>query len=77
MSLGLAMKGLNTWYKGDKLSFYFEFIPQMCMLWALFGYMDLLIITKWLTPYRGGVGTVPLDIHNAPSIITTMIYMFL
>jgi len=36
------------------------------MLLALFGYMDFLIITKWLTNYAGKEG-------EAPAIITTMI----
>lgn len=40
------------------------------MLWVLFGYMDLLIIVKWLTNYEG-------QEHAAPSIITTMINMAL
>lgn len=72
MSLGLLLKGFNTWYFKDKLSFYFEFIPQMLMLWALFGYMDLLIVVKWLTPYKGSSGD-ELDSKYAPSIITTLI----
>lgn len=35
---------------------------------VLFGYMDFLIIFKWLKPWQ------PYD-SNAPSIITTMINM--
>lgn len=37
---------------------------------ALFGYMDLMIIMKWLTNWEGRTA-------NAPSIISTMIDMFL
>ena len=36
------------------------------MMSALFGYMNLLIIIKWLTNFAGNE-------HNAPSIINTMI----
>jgi hypothetical protein len=36
----------------------------------MFGYMDFLIIQKWLTNYFGYE-------HEAPSIITTMVSMFL
>merc|ERR1719361_680014 len=37
---------------------------------AMFGYMDVLIVLKWLTDYRGME-------HQAPSIIQVMIGMFL
>jgi V-type H+-transporting ATPase subunit a len=70
MSLGIVQKGLNAKYRGDKLEFLHEFVPQLTMLLCLFGYMDLLIIIKWLTNYLG-------QEHTAPSIITTMVGMFL
>lgn len=37
---------------------------------VLFGYMDLLIICKWMTDFSGKE-------HMAPSVITTMIDMAL
>jgi len=40
------------------------------MLLALFGYMDLMIIIKWCTNYFGMES-------KAPSIITTVVDMFL
>lgn len=40
------------------------------MLLSLFGYMDLIIIQKWLTDYYPKT-------HEAPSIITTMVNIFL
>lgn len=70
MSLGVFMKALNSFYFKNKLDFIHEFIPQIILLWVLFGYMDVLIIMKWLTNYEGREG-------QAPSIITTMINMFL
>ena len=40
------------------------------MFIAMFGYMDLLIVIKWLTNYNGKT-------DQAPSIINTMVAMFL
>ena len=42
----------------------------MGLLIALFGYMDLMIIQKWRTSYFGHE-------DKAPSVITTMVGMFL
>jgi len=41
---------------------------------ALFGWMDLLIIMKWLHPWQQGVHDTTSE---APSIISQMISMFL
>ena len=60
------MKGANALYQRSKLDFLFEFVPQIVFLLALFGTMDLLIISKWLTDWTGVEG-------RAPSIITQMI----
>jgi len=48
------------------LDFVYEFIPQIILLLALFGYMDLMIICKWLTDFTGRE-------YEAPSIISNMI----
>jgi V-type H+-transporting ATPase subunit a len=69
MSLGIFMKATNALYFKEKLDFYFEFIPQILLLWSIFGYMITLIIVKWLTLYQ--------DTSIAPSIIGYMIEMFL
>lgn len=55
------------------MDFFFEFVPQLVMLLALFGFMDLLIIIKWLTDFSQVEG----GSSRAPSIITTMITMAL
>ena len=70
MSLGICLKGLNAIHFGDRMSFVHEFIPQILLLMALFGYMDILIIAKWLTNYGNNVG-------QAPSVITNMINLAL
>lgn len=69
MTLGILLKGLNARNFNKTLDFYFEFIPQLILLTILFGYMDLLIVVKWLTTYEHG--------YEAPGIITVMIDMFL
>jgi V-type H+-transporting ATPase subunit a len=66
MSLGVCMKGLNAVYHRSKLDFLFEFVPQIIFLLGLFGTMDVLILSKWLTDWTGRE-------HLAPSIITQMI----
>ena len=70
MSLGVLMKGFNALYYGSGVDFLFEFLPQFIMLIALFGYMDYLIIVKWTIDWSGRE-------DRAPSIIATMISMFL
>ena len=51
MSLGIFMKAFNAYQFKSKVDFVFEFIPQIILLSSLFGYMNLLIIIKWLTNY--------------------------
>ncbi len=69
MSLGIIMKGLNSIYFGKYIDFFFEFLPQIILLSCLFGFMDLLIILKWLTNYSVMRGAVP------PSVVSMMIQM--
>ena len=68
MVLGVIMKFFNAAYFKRKLEIFFEFIPQMLFLGLLFGYMDFLIIFKWLKPWD----TTPTSEHLPPSIISTM-----
>ena len=57
-------------YFKDKLGFWHEFVPQVLLMLALFGYMDFMIIKKWLNNYYGYE-------DQAPGIINLMIAMFL
>lgn len=66
MSLGVLMKAFNAIHFKSTVDFVFEFVPQITLLVGLFGYMDLMIIIKWLTDYTGKE-------NEAPSIINTMI----
>jgi len=70
MTLGVILKGFNYLRANKRVDFWFEFLPQLIMLLALFGFMDYLIIVKWLTDYS-------LVNEKPPSIITTMISMVL
>lgn len=47
MSLGIVLKGMNSLHFRNRLDFFFEFIPQILLLFSLFGWMDILIIAKW------------------------------
>jgi V-type H+-transporting ATPase subunit a len=82
MSLGIIMKGFNALYFKNKLDFFFEFIPQIVLLLALFGWMDILIIGKWNMEKNVNtvvdVGSPEFNqVHYSPAIITTMIDIFL
>jgi len=56
MTLGLFLKLLNSIHFGHGLDIVFEFIPQMCFLMGIFGYLCFLIFVKWTI----GTGTSPL-----------------
>ncbi len=70
MTLGVFMKLVNAREFKKKYDIYFEFLPQVIFLLALFGFMDYLIFAKWLTDYSA-------DTNKSPFIITAIINMFL
>jgi len=51
MSFGVFHKGANTLYRKDYLSFFTEVIAGILILWGLFGWMDMLILTKFFKTY--------------------------
>lgn len=53
MTVGVIIKAFNAKFFRKSLDFYFEFIPQIIFLFLLFGYMDFLIIYKWLQDWSG------------------------
>jgi V-type H+-transporting ATPase subunit a len=77
MALGVALKGLNYRYQKKTVDFWFEFVPQLVMLFALFGFMDLLIIIKWTTDFEETPSDPSQAGLKAPSIVSTMIAMVL
>ena len=83
MSVGVCLKLFNALYFRKFLEVVFEFIPQILFLVLLFGYMDMLIILKWLTDWECTIANSATTIDGAiacgkgshphpPSIITTM-----
>lgn len=79
------MKGFNALYFGSYIDFCFEFIPQILLLLCLFGWMDTLIVAKWLFAIdlhyleENYPASAPENqvLRGAPSVITTMINIFL
>ncbi len=59
MTLGILLKAVNNIYFGHRLELFHEFIPQILLLWCIFGYMDILIIIKWVTSYEGHESLAP------------------
>lgn len=52
MTLGVVVKGFNQIYFNRPVVFFFEVVTGLIILLGLFGWMDVLIIAKWLTPYN-------------------------
>lgn len=79
MTMGVVVKGFNAVYFQRWMVLIFEVFTGLIILLGMFGWMDFLIFSKWtytMYPYS----TVPEDqdkLHNAPSVITTMINNFL
>ena len=70
MFFGVMVSLFNHKYFNKQLNVLCEFIPQMIFLLSIFGYMNLMIIVKWLK----------YDSTNsscAPSILINLINMFL
>jgi V-type H+-transporting ATPase subunit a len=53
MTLGVCVKGLNAVYFKLPYDLWHEFLPQLLMLVSLIGFMNVLIITKWMTDWSG------------------------
>jgi V-type H+-transporting ATPase subunit a len=47
MFAGTCLKGCNAIYFGEKLDFFFEFLPMVAFAGSLFVYMVVLIFMKW------------------------------
>ncbi|XP_047938457.1 V-type proton ATPase subunit a1-like isoform X1 [Salvia hispanica] len=64
MNLGIILSYFNARHFRSLLDIKYQFVPQMIFLNSLFGYLSLLIITKWCTGSEA-------DLYHV------MIYMFL
>lgn len=70
MLFGVILSFMNHGYFKKPINIVCEFIPQVIFLLSIFGYMNLLIISKWLSFTSKESGC-------APSILIAMINMFL
>merc|ERR1712151_438831 len=66
MLAGLLLRWANAIHERSVIDFVFECIPMMVFMVCFFGFMDAMIIYKWVTP-----------LENNPSIINSMICMAL
>ena len=70
MMFGVCLSFANHNYFKKPINIVCEFIPQVVFLMSIFGYMNLLIISKWLS-------YTSKDSSCAPSILITLINMFM
>jgi len=64
MILGIYLKFANSVYFKNMTDLIFECIPQLAFMLAFFGYMDWMIMYKWVTP-----------MNSPPGLIDSMITM--
>jgi len=64
MSAGLGLRWSNAFYEGNFVDFFCEAVPMTVFMVCFFGFMDFMILYKWVTP-----------MDNPPSIINSMIAM--
>lgn len=64
MLLGLTLRFLNAMHTLNLIDFLFECLPSLAFMLSFFGYMDYMILYKWVTP-----------MDNPPSIINSLICM--
>merc|ERR1712113_1234646 len=64
MVVGVLLRWSNALYFSNMTDFVFECIPMMVFMLCFFGWMDVMILYKWVHP-----------IDNAPNIINSLICM--
>jgi V-type H+-transporting ATPase subunit a len=69
MVFGILLSALNGIYFKKPYNIWFEFVPQLCFMLSIFGYMVFLIFFKWSYEFSAPV--------NAPNLLNLMISMFL
>jgi len=62
--VGVVLRWMNASHEGNLLDFLCEGIPMMTFMICFFGYMDYMILYKWVTP-----------MDSPPSIINSLICM--
>mmetsp|Transcript_72761 Transcript_72761/g.201765 ORF Transcript_72761/g.201765 Transcript_72761/m.201765 type:complete len:812 (+) Transcript_72761:104-2539(+) len=64
MTVGLLLRWSNAFYFNNMADFVFECIPMMIFMLCFFGWMDFMVLFKWVHP-----------IDNPPSVINSLICM--
>jgi len=64
MTVGLLLRWSNAMYEKNFVDFFCECIPMMVFMICFFGFMDFMILYKWVTP-----------MPDPPSIINSLICM--
>merc|ERR1712137_250980 len=79
MVVGICISSLNQIYFGQYLSIFYEFFPQMVFMLAIFGFMDALIVFKWLNDWSAPQYTLEQgpDGFLSPRLLNLLIQMFL
>ena len=82
MMLGTFLKGVNAVYFRRPVEFIFVVLAQVLLMCCLFGFMNVLIVTKWTTDWyalaEADHQKYPQEqMKQAPAIINTMIMMFI
>lgn len=67
MIMGVLFKGVNNIYFRDCAGFMLVFIPQLCFIVFIFGWMIVLIYIKWFTDW--------VTSGHYPNLINTLINM--
>jgi len=70
MCFGIMLSLVNGIHFKKPYNIYFEFIPQICFMMSIFGYMCFLIFLKWCIDFVG-------ENREAPYLLNLMIDMFL
>ncbi|XP_053210628.1 V-type proton ATPase 116 kDa subunit a 1-like isoform X2 [Panonychus citri] len=70
MVFGIVLGFYNHRYFNNRLNILCEFVPQIIFLLSIFGYLNILILSKWISYDSSKSGC-------APSLLITLINMFL
>ncbi|XP_038076497.1 V-type proton ATPase 116 kDa subunit a1-like isoform X2 [Patiria miniata] len=70
MTFGICLSAFNHRYFKSRINLWCEFVPQLIFLEFIFGYLVVIIFSKWLL-------FGPQNSKDAPSLIITLINMFL
>ncbi|KAG0246836.1 V-type ATPase, V0 complex, 116kDa subunit family [Mortierella sp. GBAus27b] len=77
MSFGLCMVYYNAKFYRKPIDIIGGFIPQMLLMQSLFGYLVVMIIYKWSVDWYETDAAGHAIRNSPPSLLNTMIYMFL